>query len=255
MQIMKRKYIIALGSLLSILLTAFSAWLNNKQIALPVSQPKPTQATVVATVSPTATHGTEYAKVVAVVDGDTIKIEGGELVRYIGMNTPETVAPGRPVECFGKEASNKNKELVLGKTVMLEKDVSNRDRYGRLLRYVWDGDTMINEKLVKEGYAQVSTYPPDVKYEETFIQAQREARHNNSGLWGAHCVLPTVEPDLKPTAIASPSTPVPTPTFVCDCTKSCERMSCSEAQFMLKACGCTNRDANNDGVACETQCH
>lgn len=209
-----------------------------------------------STVTPPVTHGNEYAKVVDVVDGDTIKIEGGEVVRYIGMNTPETVAPNRPIECFGKEASNRNKELVFGKTVMLEQDVSNRDKYGRLLRYVWLGDTMINEALVKDGYAQVSTYPPDVKYKDRFVAAQQDAQKNDAGLWGANCAtVPTVATTSSVLSATTAATRMPTPTFVCDCTKSCERMSCAEAQYMLKTCGCTNRDENNNGIACDSQCH
>lgn len=120
-----------------------------------------------------------------VIDGDTIEIEGGERVRYIGMNTPETVDPRRPVQCFGKEASNKNKELVEGKNVRLEKDVSERDKYGRLLRYVFLGARFINLELVNEGYAYADTFPPDVKYQEEFLNAQREARNAKRGLWSA----------------------------------------------------------------------
>ncbi len=100
------------------------------------------------------------AKVIRVIDGDTIKIEGDKVIRYIGIDTPETVHPSKPVQCYGKEASDKNKELVEGKEVKLEKDVSETDKYGRLLRYIWLGDMLVNEYLVREGYAQSSTYPP-----------------------------------------------------------------------------------------------
>ena len=82
--------------------------------------------------------------VIRVVDGDTIEIEGGQKVRYIGIDTPETVDPSRPVGCYGKEASDKNKELVEGKIVRLEKDISETDRYGRLLRYIYVGDIFVN---------------------------------------------------------------------------------------------------------------
>lgn len=163
--------------------------------------PTPTAAS--ASVTPTPGHGGELVTVVSVVDGDTIKIEGGEVVRYIGMNTPETVAPGRPIECYGKEASVKNKELVLGKTVELEKDVSDRDKYGRLLRYIWIGDEMVNETLVREGYAQVSTYPPDVKHQPQFVEAQRLAKEEARGLWSSTC--PQITPTLRPTKSATPS--------------------------------------------------
>jgi micrococcal nuclease len=134
----------------------------------------------VATVTPIVR---QKVKVVRVIDGDTIEIEGGEKVRYIGMDTPETVDPKKPIQCFGKEASNKNKELVEGKEVELEKDVSNTDKYGRLLRYIWLDNEMINEKLVKMGYARLETVPPDVRYSELLINDDKEARINNRGLW------------------------------------------------------------------------
>lgn len=126
------------------------------------------------------------AEVVRVIDGDTIEVDiNGAIytVRYIGIDTPETVHPSKPVEYFGKEASDKNKELVERKTVRLEIDVSETDKYGRLLRYVWVDDIFVNDYLVRQGYAYASTYPPDVKYAEQFVQAQREAEENNRGLW------------------------------------------------------------------------
>lgn len=127
---------------------------------------------------------TSLVKVVKVIDGDTIEIESGEKVRLIGVNTPETVDPRRKVQCFGKEASNFTKENLEEKFVKLEKDVSEKDKYGRLLRYVHIGSVLFNEELVKNGYAQVSTYPPDVKYKDKFLEAQKYARENKLGLWG-----------------------------------------------------------------------
>lgn len=126
----------------------------------------------------------EKARVVKVVDGDTIELEDGRKVRYIGIDTPETVKPNTPVQCMGKEASLANKELVQGKEVEMEKDVSETDRYGRLLRYVYVGDVMVNQYLVSEGYAYSSSYPPDVKYQEIFREAQRQAQESEKGLWG-----------------------------------------------------------------------
>ncbi len=188
---MTKKQLIRLG--IGVLLILVSFFLGNGKL-LPEDAQVPPTATPSAIASPLATpeasHGGELATVVSVVDGDTIKIEGGEVVRYIGVNTPETVAPNKPVECFGKEASSKNKELVQGKTVELEKDVSQRDRYGRLLRFIWIGDMLINEVLVREGYAQVSTYPPDVKYQARFVEAQRLAVAEKKGLWSGDCPLP-----------------------------------------------------------------
>ncbi len=132
-----------------------------------------------------STSGKQSVKVTRVVDGDTIEIEGGQKVRYIGINTPETVDPRRPVECFGKEAASKNRELVEGRGIYLEKDVSETDKYGRLLRYVYVDRTFVNDYMVRNGYAQASSYPPDVKYQNQLTQAQQEARQDSRGLWGS----------------------------------------------------------------------
>lgn len=123
--------------------------------------------------------------VTRVIDGDTIEVEGGAKVRYIGIDTPETSDPRTGVQCFGKEATKKNRELVEGKRVRLEKDVSETDKYGRLLRYIFVGDTFVNETLVKEGYAFSSPYPPDIKYQDIFDKAEKFARENDKGLWGS----------------------------------------------------------------------
>lgn len=118
-----------------------------------------------------------------VIDGDTIITDMEERIRYIGMDTPETKHPSKPVEFFGAEASKKNVEFVEGKTVELEFDVEELDRYGRTLAYIWLGDEMINAKLLSEGYAQIATYPPNVRYVDYFLSLQEEARLNLVGLW------------------------------------------------------------------------
>lgn len=118
-----------------------------------------------------------------VIDGDTIELTSGEKIRYIGMNTPETKDPRRAVECFGKEAFEYNKWLVEGKEVQLERDVSDKDKYGRLLRYVWSNGLLVNEELVKQGYASIATYQPDVRYIERLLIAERHAKENRLGLW------------------------------------------------------------------------
>lgn len=128
-------------------------------------------------------------QVVEVVDGDTLKVQDQKskvtkTVRLIGIDTPETKDPRKGVQYFGKEASQYTTELLLHRNVTLKKDVSDIDRYGRLLRYVYLGDgTFINERLVREGYARASTFPPDVKYSDVFIQAEKEAREKGKGLW------------------------------------------------------------------------
>lgn len=139
--------------------------------------PNPTQVLGIAS--------EETFLVTKVIDGDTIRLESGQTIRYIGIDTPETVDPRQPVACFGAEASNKNKELVEGKEVVLEKDVSETDRYGRLLRYVYVDGVFVNDYLVAQGFAYASSYPPDVKFQEQFVSAQKEARENNKGLWAS----------------------------------------------------------------------
>ena len=123
--------------------------------------------------------------VTKVIDGDTVQLDNGKTARLIGIDTPETVDPRKSVQCFGKEASEKTRGLVEGKRVRLEKDVSETDRYGRLLRYVYIDSIFVNDYLVRQGFAYASSYPPDVKYQEKFNAAQKEARENNRGLWAA----------------------------------------------------------------------
>lgn len=128
-----------------------------------------------------------FAQVDRVVDGDTIDVEiDGEVhrLRYIGIDAPESVDPDSPVEYFGPEAAEYNRNLVMDQDVCLERDVSETDRFGRLLRYVYVGGTFVNEKLVRDGYARVATFPPDVKYVDLFRAAEREAREAGRGLWG-----------------------------------------------------------------------
>jgi len=150
-------------------------------------------------------------RVARVIDGDTIEVvtgEGMRRVRYIGVDTPETVHPSKPVACMGKEASNRNKELVEGKWVRLERDISDTDKYGRWLRYVYVDDQFVNELLLQEGFATVVTYPPDVKYTEVFRQAERSARDAGLGLWGSVCanwVTPTAPPTIPTTSQTPPN--------------------------------------------------
>lgn len=129
----------------------------------------------------------QQAPVERVVDGDTIVVVLGgqrERLRYIGINAPEISQDGRPSACFGREASARNEQLVAGRTVGLEKDVSERDQYGRLLRYVYVGDLMINAELVRGGYARAARYPPDVRHADLLAELQRESRGARRGLWG-----------------------------------------------------------------------
>ena len=131
--------------------------------------------------------------VVRLVDGDTIHVQVNghvEKVRYIGVNTPEIHHPRKGEEPGGREAREVNRRLVEGRSVRLEPDVQQRDRYGRLLAYVWvrqddGGEVMVNAELVRLGYAQVMTIPPNVKHASLFVKLHREAREAGRGLWAS----------------------------------------------------------------------
>lgn len=174
---------------LGVLVTVLAAALVATAVAIPAGS------------SLAATNATKYTKavVVDVIDGDTIAVKwlaGPKLpssrVRLIGVNAPESTTR---VEPYGKEATNFTRKQLKGRTVWLEKDVSEKDRYGRALRYVWLTPPpakptskhvrkyMFNAKLVAAGYAQVATFPPDVRWANLFVQLQREAQAAKNGLW------------------------------------------------------------------------
>jgi endonuclease YncB( thermonuclease family) len=185
---------------------------------MPVA-PAATVPTITATTLPVAADSTpppaiggeagELALVVRIIDGDTIEVRIGNQnyrVRYIGMDTPER---GQP---FFYEASEANRQLVQGQTVTLVRDVSETDRYGRLLRYVYlEEGTFVNAELVRLGFAMIATFPPDVKYQSLFLALQQEAREAGRGLWG----LPpaTSIPTPQPTTAGTP-TVAPQPTSI-----------------------------------------
>lgn len=188
---LKKKILFAIGGFVLLVAGIFIGATFRTGNAIP----SPEQQTPVSpvyksdgAVADTASEASPLVKVTRVVDGDTIDvaIDGKtERVRYIGIDTPETVDPRKPVQCFGVEASRKNKELVEGKMVRLEKDITDRDRYNRLLRYVWVGDTFINQELVAQGFASSYSYPPNIKYQDLFVATQKKAREEGLGLWSA----------------------------------------------------------------------
>lgn len=130
-----------------------------------------------------------YLNVTKIVDGDTFWVDNGTekglKIRLIGIDAPETRRTGKKeVGYYGKEATAYLTQLIAGKSVKLEYDVTKKDRYKRTLAYVYLQDgTFINAALVKNGYAVVMTVPPNVKYAEEFVKLQQEARENNRGLW------------------------------------------------------------------------
>lgn len=191
-----------------------------------------------------------------VIDGDTIKLKNGDAVRYIGIDTPEN-PDSKNEECYALESSLKNEELVGGEYVRLVKDVSETDRYGRLLRYVYvekDGkEIFVNDYLVREGYAYATSYPPDVKYSQEFKQAEREAFEAEKGLWNK---CDSEKTDIKSERNDSDSYAVVKENISCteniyNCT---DFNSQSEAQSVLDTCGgdIHKLDSDGDGVACES---
>lgn len=145
-----------------------------------------------------AIAGSDNVYVSRVVDGDTLKLSNRERVRLIGIDTPElhysekllrdsrkSGKDIKTIQALGAKAAEFTKALCEGKKVRLEFDVRKKDRYGRLLAYVYLEDgTFVNQKIIEEGYAQVMTIPPNVKYADRFLQLQREAREKGKGLWG-----------------------------------------------------------------------
>jgi micrococcal nuclease len=128
------------------------------------------------------------ATVLRVVDGDTIEVslDGEEEdVRYIGVDTPESVKPDTPVQCYAKRASHFNESLVAGRRVELVLDAERRDVYGRLLAYVYVGKRFVNAALVRRGYARTLTIPPNDRYAGLFDRLERAAGDAGRGLWGA----------------------------------------------------------------------
>lgn len=182
----RRKTVIFFNSLLLLFLILFVNFKKEKVVPnndISIKQQEEATSQVLSENS----EKISYAVVSRVIDGDTIELNNGEKVRYIGIDTPEL---DKGKECYAQKSAQKNTDLVLGKTVRLEKDVSERDKYQRLLRYVYitksedEKETFVNEILVKNGYAVVSTYPPDVKYKDLFLKAERDAREGGRGLWG-----------------------------------------------------------------------
>lgn len=185
-----KKWWLWAGTTLFLLIVIIGLLIDRNSTLVKETEQVATQDIIEPKVNPAIGKAYEVARV---VDGDTIdvSIDGKvERLRLIGINTPETVDPRKPVECFGTEASNKAKTLLSGKKVILESDSSQgeRDKYDRLLRYVFLEDgTSFNLLMVKEGYAYEYTYDLPYKYQTSFKQAQKEAEVNKAGLWGDTC--------------------------------------------------------------------
>ncbi len=209
-------------------------------------------------------------KVVKIIDGDTVAVDISgkiETIRLIGINTPETVDPRKPVECFGKEASNKAKEILTGKSVRLEADNTQGelDKYNRLLRYVFLEDGInFNKTMISEGYAYEYAYNFPYKYQSEFKQAGKEAKEAQKGLWAPDAC----NAQISTTTIAS--IPVISSTIASSLTPALAQYNCSgniyncsdfsthaEAQAAFEACGGAANDihrldSDKDGSSCES---
>lgn len=208
--------------------------------------------------------------IIKVIDGDTLTVDMDgktEVLRLIGIDTPETVDPRKPVQCFGIEASNKAKELLNGKKVRLEADPTQgeRDKYDRLLRYVFlEDEIFFNKLMISEGYAHEYTYNIPYKYQIAFQQAETEARENKRGLWADDACAGDTSIPIVPSKPELYSEPVPalTPTLDCDC--SANNYNCTDfktqeqAQVLYECCmlktdtDIHRLDSDKDGEACES---
>jgi len=260
---------IAVIILFGIYLNSRTSSVNDGNVAVEsLKSFEPTETNIITTpaFSP-ATNSTKIENpsidsylVTKIIDGDTITIakDGKPItIRLMGIDTPETVDPRKPVQCFGKEASDKTKELLAGKNVHLEYDPDQLlDKYGRMLAYVFLSDgTDVNKLLVKQGYAHEYTYSIPYKYQAEYKTAQLYAQENKNGLWA----------DGICENLLLSSTELPTPVLVdtskYDC--SSNKYNCTdfkthaEAQAVYDACGGVSNDIHkldqdHDGEACES---
>jgi micrococcal nuclease len=203
-----------------------------------------------------------------VTDGDTIIVDvGGQeaRVRYIGIDAPETVDPGSPIQWMGPQATEANANLVSGKTVYLERDVSETDTFDRLLRHVWvtDGTAwiLVSRELVRQGVAIAKSYPPDDRYDDVFTLAEGTARVSALGIWGPTPPPPTLPPTPVPTIVPFVA-PDPEPPSDCHasydpCLPIVGDLDCADVRALgvapVDVIGPDSYrlDRDNDGLGCE----
>ncbi len=264
---------IAIGFAALIFILVLASNGSEKGKVSPASTPQQTQQSK-----------TETAKVTKVIDGDTVVLADGRIVRYIGVDAPETNHQDEKQKCYAEEAKKANEKLVLGKDVVLEQDVSDKGKYNRLLRYVYIGDTFVNEYLVKEGLARSVHYPPDTSKSDILDKAQEWAKSQKKGMWNEEFCQP-VEPTSQQSTPAPTTSPSPSTSNIPNSSSSsantpnespstqtsqCSNVICSynayncsdfsthaEAQRVYECCGGVSNDVHRldgdkDGVACET---
>ena len=189
--------------------------------------------------------------VTKVIDGDTVDVLVNgqkDTIRLIGINSPETG------ECFNREATDKAKEILISKSIILEADFSqdNKDKYNRLLRYIILSDgTNFGEFMIKNGFAKEYTYKTAYKYQSLYKKAQEEAKSGKRGIWADGVCSNS---SVKAEATFHPQTSS-NQNYSCDCSKLCSQIqTCDEAYYQLNQCGCSKRDSDRDGAPCESLC-
>ena len=245
--------------------SAIKALPSDKQInynkRLDVVKNTKQHATAPATVLATGVY-----RVLNVIDGDTIDISyngKSERVRMIGLDTPETKDPRKPVQCFGHEASQRMRDLVAGKNVRIEQDATQgeRDKYGRLLLYIYLEDgTNVAYKMIADGYGHEYTYKIPYKYQTQFKAAQKDAENNKRGLWANNtCAGDTKKSIAQQSAPPAQKQPVPatpqspTPSSPTRCPKNCKEARAMGMTNMHTSHPCyrPSLDRDNDGIACD----
>ncbi|OAS19727.1 thermonuclease family protein [Paenibacillus oryzisoli] len=276
-----KRTIMAAGlSLLMLLATACSASGGENSPVAAAGSKATASATAAGSTPSTKENGKRIAaKVVRVVDGDTMKVsfaDGGkvkeETIRLLLVDTPESVDPEKPVQPFALDASNYAKTMLTGKDVQLELDVSERDKYGRLLCYLYIGDHMFNELLLENGYARVAyIYPPNVKYVDQFRAIQKAAQQKGVNIWSVENYAQEDgyhESVVKGGATSSPKSAAPTTTPKPATTSKPPTTATSKPSVVYNSCKEANEagaynikqgepgysaklDGDGDGVACE----
>lgn len=232
---MKRKWVWGLVIIILIIII-FSSLSKNKE---------PEKSQEIIKVTPTGTQkesGQNKFLVTKVTDGDTVvvNIDGKEKsVRLIGIDAPELK------EDLGIEAKNKLKELIENKEVFLENDESQEDQdiYGRILRYIFINNELVNQKMIEDGWAKEYTYKKAYKNQQEFKTAETQAKEKNLGIW-----------KKNQEKVKGVNTQQNTD-FICDCSKTCVQIgNCDEVYYQLQNCECSKRDSDGDGVPCESLC-
>lgn len=236
---------------------ASAAATTDPATSAPPAEPSTTAPTTTSTAAAVdaGLPAGEDATVGRVVDGDTLEMSDGTTVRLIGVDTPETKDPSRPVGCYGPEASAYTEErFPPGTRVRLVYDVERTDRYGRDLVYLYRAEDgmFLNERLVLDGFAQVATFPPNVAHVEDFTAGQTAAREAGRGLWGPVCAAPatTVAPVVTSAPAPAPAVRAPSVGGAFENCTAAREAGAAPVRRGQPGYG-PNLDRDGDGIGCE----